>query len=242
MLAACGVHVVAASFSIPTDHALVHIESALGVALTDHAQTAVDPRPRVNTARERPPIVYFFSRGGRQITNRGAEVFHQLHHAVRREGIMSFLEDGVDAYATHDSQFIQDYDEVCVCGHVCVCARCAVCEAREWCGVCGCGVWVSVCCSVGGVCIRVGQGVVVCCSVLQCVAVYCSVLQCIAMCCRVLQCVAVFCIVLQCVRVCAAPLVEYVFTTHCNTLQHTATHCTTTHRRGDICPSFSLCH
>jgi hypothetical protein len=99
-------------FSVPGDHEIVHVEPTLGLALTDHAQTAVDPRPRVNPPRERPPIVYFYSRGGRQITNRGAEVFHQLHHAVRREGIMSFLEDGVDKYATSDSQYIEDYDEI----------------------------------------------------------------------------------------------------------------------------------
>lgn len=99
-------------YSIPIDHKLVHFENTLGVAMTDHAQTAVDPQPRKNTPRERPPIVYFYSRGGRQITNRGAEVFHQLHHAVRREGIMSYLEDGVDKYATSDSQYIEDYEEI----------------------------------------------------------------------------------------------------------------------------------
>jgi hypothetical protein len=96
----------------PGDHPLVHHETTLGLALSDHARTVVNPRPRHNTPRERPPIVYFYSRGGRQITNRGAEVFHQLHHAVRREGIVSYLEDGVDKYATIDSQFIEDYDEV----------------------------------------------------------------------------------------------------------------------------------
>jgi hypothetical protein len=100
------------SYRIQEGHELVHHERTLGLVMTDHAQTAVDPQPRKNSARERPPIVYFYSRGGRQITNRGAEVFHQLHHAVRREGIMSFLEDGVDAYATEDSQFIEDYDEI----------------------------------------------------------------------------------------------------------------------------------
>lgn len=99
-------------FSVPDDHHIVHVEATLGLALTDHAQTAVNQRPRVNLPRDRPPIVYFYSRGGRQITNRGAEVFHQLHHAVRREGIMSFLEDGVDKYATSDSQYIEDYDEI----------------------------------------------------------------------------------------------------------------------------------
>jgi hypothetical protein len=99
-------------FSVPDDHHIVHVEATLGLALTDHAQTAVNQRPRVNPPRDRPPIVYFYSRGGRQITNRGAEVFHQLHHAVRREGIMSFLEDGVDKYATSDSQYIEDYDEI----------------------------------------------------------------------------------------------------------------------------------
>jgi hypothetical protein len=103
---------VTPEFAVPGDHVLVHLEPTLGLALTDHAQTAIDPHPRRNTPRERPPIVYFYSRGGRQITNRGAEVFHQLHHAVRREGIVSYLEDGVDKYATIDSQYIEDYDEI----------------------------------------------------------------------------------------------------------------------------------
>ena len=96
----------------PGGHPLVHREETLGLALTDHAQTAVDPQTRKNPPRERPPIVYFYSRGGRQIQNRGAEVFHQLHHAVRREGIMSYIEDGVNAYATTDSQFVDDYEEI----------------------------------------------------------------------------------------------------------------------------------
>ena len=43
-----------------------------------------------------------------QIKNRGAEVFHQLHDAVRAEGIMSFIEEGVDEYQTELSQFIHE--------------------------------------------------------------------------------------------------------------------------------------
>ena len=56
-------------------------EQSLGLTLTSHARTrrhqAANAPPR-----DRNPIVYFYSRGGRQITNRGAEVFHQLHDAV----------------------------------------------------------------------------------------------------------------------------------------------------------------
>jgi hypothetical protein len=72
-------------FSVPDDHHIVHVEATLGLALTDHAQTAVNQRPRVNPPRDRPPIVYFYSRGGRQITNRGAEVFHQLQGIPLRQ-------------------------------------------------------------------------------------------------------------------------------------------------------------
>ena len=52
---------------------------ANGAATTISTETEFDPSPRVNPPRERPPIVYFYSRGGRQITNRGAEVAHYLH-------------------------------------------------------------------------------------------------------------------------------------------------------------------
>jgi len=72
-------------------------------------------------------------------------------------------------------------------------------------------------------------------SVLQCVAVCCSVLQCVAVCCSVLQCVAVCCSVLQC-DVC---MIQWgwcvrrslnctALCTHCNMLQHAATHRITT--------------
>ena len=93
------------------------------------------------------------------------------------------------------------------------------------------------------------QCVAVCCSVLQCVAVCCSVLQCVAVCCSVLQCVAVCCSVLQCVAMCGSVVSTLqrawrervqervtsarrathheIVTTHCNRLQHTATHCST---------------
>ena len=74
--------------------------------------------------------------------------------------------------------------------------------------------------------------VAVCCSVLQCVAACCSVLQCVAVCCSVLQCVAV---ILVChhyhphksttIGVWYTP--HKACNTHCNTMQHTATHCNT---------------
>ena len=62
---------------------VVFEERSFGLALTTHARTRRSIG-EVATAppRERNPIVYFYSRGGRQIRNRGAEVFHQLHDAV----------------------------------------------------------------------------------------------------------------------------------------------------------------
>jgi len=100
------------------------------------------------------------------------------------------------------------------------------------------------------------QCVAVCCSVLQCGAVCRSVLQCVALleshcvCCSVLQCVAVCCSVVQCVAVCRSVLqcvallelhsketatqTEHLQcksdSMYCNTLQLTATHCTTLQR------------
>ena len=83
--------------------------------------------------------------------------------------------------------------------------------------------------------------VVVCCSVLQtrCVAVCCSVLQCVAVYCSVLQCVADLYDIDLPVGLSCRALADgvgihiHIYTTHCNTLQHTATHCKTliaTHR------------
>ena len=71
-----------------------------------------------------------------------------------------------------------------------------------------------------------------CCSVLQRVAVGCSVLQCVAVCYSVLQCVAVCCSVLQYVwsltDISVFLCLQYEgYCHHCNTLQHTATHCNT---------------
>ena len=64
------------------------------------------------------------------------------------------------------------------------------------------------------------QCVAVCCSVLQCVAVRCSELQCVAVCCSVLQCVSRYDIHSMASRLThSAP--------RCNTLLHTATHCST---------------
>jgi len=58
------------------------------------------------------------------------------------------------------------------------------------------------------------------------VAVCCSVLQCVAVCCSVLQCVAVFIahFTLGSNTYSGVFLTQDV-ATHCNTLQHTATHC-----------------
>jgi len=79
------------------------------------------------------------------------------------------------------------------------------------------------------------------CNVLPCVDVYCHVLLCVPVCCCVLPwCVVVCCRLLQCVAVCCrvlqfqhcvhAPLrarSDRQRVCHCNTLQHTATHCNT---------------
>jgi len=107
---------------------------------------------------------------------------------------------------------------------------------------------VAVSCSVMqcvAACCSVLQCAAVCCSVLQHVAVWCSALhsfgrirrqsddgnrfQCVAVCCSVLQCVAVcrrvsLCVAL-CSQQCGVVIVSTIATTHCNTLQHTATHC-----------------
>ena len=100
-------------------------------------------------------------------------------------------------------------------------------------------VW---CCVVqcGAVCRSVLQCVEVYSSVLQYVAVCCSLLPCVAVCCSVLQCVAVCCSVLQCVAMCSVGPVTPVWypssqlpATHCNALQHTATH-------GSILITFSV--
>jgi len=110
---------------------------------------------------------------------------------------------------------------------------------------------VAVCCSEL-------QCVAVSCSVLQCAAEYCNGLQWVAVCCSELQCVAVSVGTLFTRQIAnyVAPHVMCVFTphththltcwaswssicgvmraptdtaTHCNTLQHTATHCNTPH-------------
>jgi len=86
-------------------------------------------------------------------------------------------------------------------------------------------------------------------SVLQCVAVRCSVLQCVAVCCSALQCVAVCCSAFSngsrhshmsindgetfsketfFLVICAALRL-------CNTLQHTATHCTALQHTVAVC-------
>ncbi|EKX54338.1 hypothetical protein GUITHDRAFT_132086 [Guillardia theta CCMP2712] len=89
-----------------SQHEIVYTDETLGLSMSDHAQ------PHRRELRYRAPIVYFYSRGGRQMKNRGAEVFHQLHDAVRREGIESYLEDGVYEYKTEHSNFIEDYEIV----------------------------------------------------------------------------------------------------------------------------------
>eukprot|EP00960_Hanusia_phi_P031689 749436-Hanusia_phi.AAC.4 len=91
---------------------IVYTDETLGLSMTEHARTIVHANPHKREPRNRGPIVYFYSRGGREIKNRGAEVFHQLHDAVRREGIESYLEDGVQEYKTEDSNFIEDYELV----------------------------------------------------------------------------------------------------------------------------------
>ena len=68
-----------------------------------------------------------------------------------------------------------------------------------------------------------------CCSVLQCVVVCCSVLQCVAVCCSVVLISRknTCCSVLQCRAPCPRYIrghIEGDIATHCNTLQHTATH------------------
>ena len=105
--------------------------------------------------------------------------------------------------------------------------------------------WVTV------VCVAVGCSALGCvavrCSVLQCVAVCCSVLQCVAVCCSVLQCVSncdssswsldspelkepyTHKTLLQHTAIKMHHIATRCYTiytaTHCNTLQHTATHC-----------------
>jgi len=102
--------------------------------------------------------------------------------------------------------------------------------------------WSSfLCCSVlqcAAVCCSVLQCAAACCSVLQCAAVCCSVLQCAAVCCSVLQCVAVCCSALQCgldwfffIYICSMTYSHMSRDTHCNSLQHTATHCNTLYSR-----------
>ena len=87
-------------------------------------------------------------------------------------------------------------------------------------------------CVAQGVAPCVAQCVAACCIVLQFVlqraAVRCSALQCVlpcaAVCCSVLQGVEVYCSVLRCVEVCCSIFCSLIATTHCNTLQHTATY------------------
>jgi len=82
--------------------------------------------------------------------------------------------------------------------------------------------------------LRGAMCVAVCCSVLQCAATGCSMLQCEFVGLRGVMCVAVCCSVLQHDAVCCnvnswgfvvlSKLGSYLSHTHCNTLQHTATH------------------
>jgi len=102
---------------------------------------------------------------------------------------------------------------------------------------------VAVCCGVlqcVAVCGSVLQCVTVCYSAVQFVVVYCSVLQRVSVCYSVLQCVAVCCSVLQCVTTGSQTILfmKEVFSrietrlsgeAHCDTLQHTATHCMSPH-------------
>jgi len=104
------------------------------------------------------------------------------------------------------------------------------------------------------VCCSVAQRVAACCSVLQRVAACCSVfrfesrvLRCclrfrLAVCCSVLHCAAEWCSVLQRVAQCCSVLRRVAMLRlsstgksccackHCNTLQHTTTHCNTQQR------------
>ena len=100
------------SFRPSGEDNFVHVEETLGVAINDHARIASWNDWLLLPSRNRAPIVYFYSRGGRQIRNRGAEVFHQLHDEVRRQGVFSYLEDGVDEYRTEHSQYVEDYAEI----------------------------------------------------------------------------------------------------------------------------------
>ena len=74
--------VVSASMAVDlVGEETVFEEQSLGLTLSSHARTRRHPAGSA-PPRDRNPIVYFYSRGGRQVTNRGAEVFHQLHDAV----------------------------------------------------------------------------------------------------------------------------------------------------------------
>jgi len=98
----------------------------------------------------------------------------------------------------------------------CVAVCCSVLQCvAVWCNV----LCVAVCCSVL-------QCVAVCCSVLQCVAMCCSVLQWVAVCCSVLlQCIGLpkKRVNWHNMGIIFVPQVQ----THRNTLQHTATPCNT---------------
>ena len=138
---------------------------------------------------------------------------------------------------------------VAVCDIVCLACMEDIGAGMNVCCRVGCqcvAVCGRVCCSV---CCRV------CCSVLQCVAVCCSVLQCVAVCCSMrygLFCSLVQCatrtasrsathaathnatLSATCVHTCSCIFhtchtrnTHYItHCKHCNTLQHTATHCT----------------
>jgi len=117
----------------------------------------------------------------------------------------------------------------------CIAVYCSVMQSWQRRGNCDC-VGGIVCCSV---CCTVLQCFAVYCSVMQSVTLCCAVLQCVAVRCDVLQCVAVCCNVLQCVAVCCSVVIKLSpdlrigrqinhhtehTATHCNTLQHIATH------------------
>ena len=83
-----------------------------------------------------------------------------------------------------------------------------------------------------------------CCSEMQCVAVCCSVLQYVAVRCRVMHCAAES---RCCIRwLISSLLYEMTDSSHCNTLQYTATHCNTlqhtaTHCNTEMPDSSLLC-
>jgi len=104
--------------------------------------------------------------------------------------------------------------------------------------------------------------VIVCCSALQCVAVCCSALQCVAVphlnildlasasfvpakcvveSCSGLQWAALCSSVLQCVVHLNGYDIHFKCTTHCNTLQITATHCTGENPAGGISKCVCVC-